>query len=89
MTRLLLQLQADPVEIPESAEDLQLRNDMERALLATGDRRLRHVCVSVRGNRVTMRGLVPSYYLKQLSQAALMSLTGKRKFRNEVAVLPG
>jgi len=39
--------------------------------------------------RGTMRGQVPSYYLKQLLQAAVMSLVGKRKFRNEVAVLPG
>ena len=55
MIPLLLQHQADREDSQESAEDRRLRNDMERALLATGDRRLRHVCVSVQEHRVTRR----------------------------------
>lgn len=88
MTPLLLP-QADAESRPESVEDRRLRSDIDRALLATGNRCLRHVCVSVRGRVITTRGLVPSYYLKQLTQVAVRSAAGPYELRDEVTVSPG
>lgn len=86
MTNLLLQPQAGAAARAELAEDRRLRDDIERALVGTGHHCLLHVNVTVRGDLVTLRGRVPSYYLKQLAQSAALTLTARRELRNELMV---
>ena len=59
---------------------------IEQALLATGHRIPCAVRVSSRDRSVTLRGRVPSYYLKQLAQSVVLTAPGVRRLRNELAV---
>jgi osmotically-inducible protein OsmY len=63
-----------------------LSAEIERALRATGYPALRHVEVATHDWIVFLRGRVPSYYLKQLAQAAVLVVPGVREVRNELNV---
>jgi osmotically-inducible protein OsmY len=67
-------------------KDQHLETHIEHALLATGHRIFCLVRVSVRDRSVTLRGRVPSYYLKQLAQSVVLAAPGVRGLRNELAV---
>ncbi len=71
----------------QSLVDLCLAERIERALRATGYSPLRAVAVAVCGRLVILRGRVPSYYLKQLAQAAAMEVAGVGEVRNDVQVI--
>jgi osmotically-inducible protein OsmY len=43
--------------------------------------------VSVMGRLVILRGRVPSYYMKQLAQAAVLDVPGVHELRNDVQVV--
>ncbi|QJW94982.1 BON domain-containing protein [Frigoriglobus tundricola] len=66
--------------------DRCLGEHVRRGLLATGHWLLRGVSVSVRDRTVTLRGRVPSYYLKQLAQTAALAAPGLLELRNELSV---
>jgi osmotically-inducible protein OsmY len=66
--------------------DLCLIERVERAIHATGLPPLRAVEVCVGGQQVVLKGHVPSYYMKQLAQAAAMDVAGVRELRNELQV---
>jgi hypothetical protein len=68
-------------------EDLCLAERVERALCGTGYQALRAVEVAVCGPLIILRGRVPSYYLKQLAQAAALEVDGVRELRNDLDVV--
>jgi osmotically-inducible protein OsmY len=72
----------------QGAEGDHLAERVEVALRATGYRPLHAVEVSVPGRVVVLRGRLPSYYLKQLAQAAALGVPGVRELRNDVEVVP-
>jgi osmotically-inducible protein OsmY len=79
--------QAAALRAAQSLVDLCLAELVGRALRATGYPPLRAAEVSVCGRLVILRGRVPSYYMKQLAQAAAMDVPGVRELRNDVDVV--
>jgi hypothetical protein len=65
-------------EVVERAED-RLRNSAYQEL--------RSVFCSYRGGILTLRGRVPSFYLKQLAQTLLTGLDSVEHLNNQVEVL--
>ena len=59
---------------------------VERALRATGYGSLRGVEVTARERMVILKGRVPSYYLKQVAQAAALAVPGGHQIRNDLEV---
>ena len=55
-------------------------------LRATGYGPLRGIEVTVQARLVILGGRVPSYYLKQVAQAAAMAVPGARQVRNDLDV---
>ena len=49
---------------------------------------LRHVSCKFREGILTLRGCVPSYYLKQIAQNVVSQLTGVARIDNQVDVVP-
>ena len=75
---------------PRSEEECFLTVRVERALRATGHWVLRGVTVTTQARAVILTGRVPSYYLKQVAQAAALAVAGTHPLRNEIAVVsPG
>jgi osmotically-inducible protein OsmY len=72
--------------LEQRVEDLDLAERVERALGATGYGSLRGIAVTVHGQLVILGGQVPSYYLKQVAQAAALSVPGVDQIRNELEV---
>jgi osmotically-inducible protein OsmY len=68
-------------------EDLHCAEHVRRALGATGYPPLRKVEVLVQGRRVILRGSVPSYFMKQVAQAAALDVPGIGEVVNEVEVV--
>jgi osmotically-inducible protein OsmY len=68
------------VEIAEGAERV-LRNN---AYLA-----LKNVTCEYREGVLTLRGCLPTYYLKQMAQTAVAHLKGVRQVVNEIEVVAG
>ena len=69
----------------DSSEDLQER--VLRALSASGHSALRLVRVVVEFNDVCLMGTVPTYYLKQLAQALVLTIEDVHSLRNELEVV--
>jgi osmotically-inducible protein OsmY len=78
-------VQVAPLLMP-SVEDLRLAERVERALRATGYGPLRGIQVRVQARLVILGGRVPSYYLKQVAQAAALAVPGAHQVRNDVEV---
>jgi osmotically-inducible protein OsmY len=70
----------------ESQEDFRLTERVARALRATGYGPLREVEVAVHVRIVTLRGRVPSYYLKQVAQTTALPVPGVQQVRNDLEV---
>ncbi len=69
-----------------SVMDLDLAERAERALRATGYPPLRTIELAVHDLRVTLRGRVPSYHMKQMARAGILGIPGVAEVRNEVDV---
>jgi osmotically-inducible protein OsmY len=67
-------------------EDRHLAQRVERALHATGYGPLRGIAVSVQARLVILEGRVPSYHLKQVAQASVLSVAGVNQVRNDLRV---
>jgi osmotically-inducible protein OsmY len=67
-------------EVPSVADAVRI------ALDGTGHAWLRRVAVAVEGGVVVLRGVVPSFYLKQLAQTTVMAVPGVAEVRNELQV---
>jgi osmotically-inducible protein OsmY len=72
--------------VAQSLEDLRLAERVARSLRATGYPPLRAVAVTVRGRLAILQGRVPSYYMKQVAQAAALDVPGVRELRNDLEV---
>lgn len=74
--------------VPEFAVrlDSPLASKVSQRLHGTGHLRLRNVKVEEDAGRVTLKGRVPSYYLKQLAQTVAVSVGGVGQIRNELTV---
>jgi osmotically-inducible protein OsmY len=71
----------------DAGKTKQLSDDIRLALLATGQMWLRDVVVAANANgRVVLQGRVPSYYLKQLAQSAVLAVVGVNSVENQIAV---
>jgi osmotically-inducible protein OsmY len=76
--------------LAQSLEDLDLAQRVARALHATGRGPLRGIEVTVRARAVVLAGRVPSYYLKQIAQAAALAVPGIDQIHNGLEVVkPG
>ncbi len=51
-------------------------------------RALHQVCCSYRDGVLTLRGRLPSYYLKQIAQTAVAGIEGVRRIDNQIEVAP-
>ncbi len=79
--------QAAPEETgTPNADDLRLAEQVERALHQSSYELLRRVEVIVREGRVSLKGKVPSYYLKQVAQAAVQAIPGDYLVCNDLEV---
>jgi osmotically-inducible protein OsmY len=75
-----------PIALQQGFEAFQLAQQVRDVLRATGHGCLRAVEVTIDGQMVVLRGTLPSYYLKQLSQEAVLNVSGVKQIRNEIAV---
>lgn len=66
--------------------DERLAGEVYRALLGTGRSGLQRVNIAVDGGQVTLQGIVPTYYMKQLAQELAMSVDGIERVHNDVTV---
>jgi len=72
--------------LAQSLEALHLAERVEHALRATGYGPLRGIAVTAHVRLVILGGRVPSYYLKQIAQAAALSVPGVDQVRNDLEV---
>jgi osmotically-inducible protein OsmY len=61
----------------------------ERALRSSPYLALRNVTCDCRDGVLTLRGCLPTYYLKQVAQAVVARLEGVRQVVNEIQVVCG
>jgi osmotically-inducible protein OsmY len=66
--------------------DERLCDSILLALRASGDSPCRDVAVSVRDGHASIRGRMPTYYLKQVAQSAAMSVDGVESIENDLVV---
>jgi osmotically-inducible protein OsmY len=64
-----------------------LRSSVLAALRASGYRVLRNIDCEVHGDSVTLSGVVPSFYLKQVAQAVALRIERVREVVNAVEVV--
>jgi osmotically-inducible protein OsmY len=69
-----------------SIEDLRMAERVEHALRATGHAPLNGIQVNVRATLVTLRGQLPTYYLKQIAQTTALAIPGVRRVNNKLTV---
>jgi osmotically-inducible protein OsmY len=70
-------------------EPPRLAEAVRAALDGTGYTWLRRVVVVAEGGCFILRGRVPSFYIKQLAQVAVMAVPGVDVLRNELEVEGG
>jgi osmotically-inducible protein OsmY len=70
-----------------SPEAQRLAERVRQALEATGYGPLRRLTVTVLARRVVLAGHVPSYYLKQVAQTAVLAVPGTHQVRNDLDVV--
>jgi hypothetical protein len=74
-------------DAPQSAK-LDLASRIEQALRATGYPPLRNVHILAAAGIAILRGAVPSYYMKQIAQAAVSGVPGVIDVHNDLEVVP-
>ncbi len=76
----------DVSDTPDQDGDELLRLGASRRLCSTGYRPLRSLRCAVAAGVVTISGSVPSFFLKQMAQEAVLRLDQVREVRNLVEV---
>ena len=74
---------------PDSTADStnhQLEDDLHHAFRTAGYAQLRHIGITHQIGCVTLRGRVPTYFLKQLAQSLASSLLGVQVVVNHIEV---
>jgi len=76
-------------QMPPAVEskDVVLSRIVERAFAANGYMPLDVIEVNVHEGFVTLKGRVPSYYLKQMAQTAIIGHDGIERIQNEIEVV--
>ena len=74
---------------PPAARRVDPANLAERALRNSPYLALRNVACDCRDGLLTLRGCLPTYYLKQVAQAVVAHVEGVRQVVNEIEVLCG
>lgn len=85
----MVQLSPPEIHSPPPACDVanqRLSTRVHRALVSTGQLPLRQVRVDAEDGRIALAGRLPSFYLKQLAQAAALSVPGVRSLDNQLVV---
>jgi hypothetical protein len=75
--------QATNMHVPSSSALLAA---IFEALRQTGYGQLRHLELQCDGDSITIAGRVPSYFLKQFAQAAILRVSGVGGVKNEIQV---
>jgi hypothetical protein len=70
----------------DAAHSYRQLNEIRSRLGAQPYRPLRNVAVDYRNGVVTLRGVLPSYYLKQVAQCVVQRVAGIRRIDNFVEV---
>lgn len=70
-----------------AAHPVELAAAIDQAFHATGYSALRDLSIQVEGGLVTLRGTVPSYYMKQKAQSEALQVPGVSAVRNEMDVV--
>jgi osmotically-inducible protein OsmY len=73
--------------VAEILEDLRLAETVDRAMQETGYLHFRDIRISVSGRVVTLKGRVPSYFLKQVAQNAALGVLGVEVLHNDLEVV--
>jgi hypothetical protein len=81
-----IRLPANQTLCPPSAEAAIV--ERARARLQADSHRLNNVACDYHRGALRLRGEVPTFYLKQVAQTLLLSLSCGRPIRNELTVLP-
>ncbi len=71
---------------PDGADQM-LEQQVRVALRTTGRPALRDVGIEVKSGQVLLSGVVPTYYAKQVAQAAVLALREVIRLRNEIEVV--
>ena len=71
---------------PPTVEDHRVRTEVAHALQATGRFAVRRVDIHASNGVVRLQGRVPSYYHKQVAQAAASTVLGECSLVNEIMV---
>jgi len=66
--------------------DQALNQDAQAALRSSGHSPLRNLACEMRHGVVSLIGSVPSFYLKQMAQVAILRLPGAKCIRNLITV---
>jgi osmotically-inducible protein OsmY len=77
------------VLVPPTARRVDCADLAERALRNSPYLVLRNVNCDFRDGVLTLRGCLPTYYLKQVAQAVVANIDGVRRVVNEIAVSCG
>jgi hypothetical protein len=74
---------------PPPPRHVDLADLAERALRSSPYLALRNVSCECGGGVLTLRGFLPTYYLKQVAQAVVARIDGVRQIVNEIEVVCG
>jgi osmotically-inducible protein OsmY len=80
-----------PLSVPSAPARLGVRNVAEYAesrLRGNSYLALKNICCKYQDGILTLRGCLPSYYLKQVAQTAVAHIEGVRRVVNEIVVTP-
>jgi hypothetical protein len=72
--------------LAESVDAVPLRQELARRVRERTGRRVRDLTIEVETNGVVLRGLSPSYYVKQLAQQGVWELLPGIGLRNAIVV---
>jgi len=73
--------------LPPSPRHVDPAELAERALRSSPYLALRNVACEHRGGVLTLRGYLPTYYLKQIAQAVVARVEGVRQVVNDIEVV--
>ena len=69
-----------------SPGDTQLARRVENALQGLGYSQLTRIDCEADGTTVTLRGMLASFYLKQIAQTIALKIPGVHRVKNEIEV---
>jgi len=75
-------------ESVSAVSDRRLQEAVHRALADSNHPALTGAKVRIDRGRVQLNGLVPSYYTKQIANAAVLNVNGVKGLSNHLSVLP-